>query len=510
MNRIKVWVFTLLVVVAGAGALVRHSLDLRAAATANLDALLAGAAAQVASSIRHVDRETGAVAALTARDEGLVAALNPREKPAAKAVRRGKGAPVPAPASPPADPAAAEAALAQAARAALDSVEKTFGFQLPGTTVVTAGNREWLASKGPPSAAEGEGMGFMRAAIDGNVRRGLVRLSQKLWYGAASPSGQGAGLMLLVPLDEAWAKDLASAAGVDLTISVPDVKPVTTAAGRLDAAGATARPGTPVDVGHMGKVAVAVGPVKLPPFPLVSGKAPAARARAFALDGVKKGFVILSAPTGKAFAGIVRTEWVGLAALVLVLAAGIVLGFLVRGGPVAAAAGGDLAPGPFDQERAPAAEPDPMLGDGGPGLMLGDGGPGSAPELGGGFPDSAPPGAPFESAPEPEPGGGPEAAPVLGGGPFEAAPASAAPAEAPAAPAAPADDEDAHWQEVFQDFIRTREQCGEQSEGLTYERFKVKLESNKAQLVAKYSCRTVRFQVYVKEGKAALKATPIR
>jgi hypothetical protein len=29
-------------------------------------------------------------------------------------------------------------------------------------------------------------------------------------------------------------------------------------------------------------------------------------------------------------------------------------------------------------------------------------------------------------------------------------------------------------------------------------------------LIAKYQCRTVRFQVYEKDGKAALKATPVR
>ena len=33
---------------------------------------------------------------------------------------------------------------------------------------------------------------------------------------------------------------------------------------------------------------------------------------------------------------------------------------------------------------------------------------------------------------------------------------------------------------------------------------------NKEQLVQKYACRTVKFQVYVKEGKAALKATPVK
>jgi hypothetical protein len=87
-------------------------------------------------------------------------------------------------------------------------------------------------------------------------------------------------------------------------------------------------------------------------------------------------------------------------------------------------------------------------------------------------------------------------------------PASAVALQA-AAPGAEADEE-SHWQQVFQDFLLTRASCGEAAEGLTYERFRQKLEANKAQLVAKYGCKTVRFQVYVKDGKAALKATPVK
>jgi hypothetical protein len=37
-----------------------------------------------------------------------------------------------------------------------------------------------------------------------------------------------------------------------------------------------------------------------------------------------------------------------------------------------------------------------------------------------------------------------------------------------------------------------------------------KLRDNKAALVTKHGCRTVRFSVYVKDGRAALKATPVR
>ena len=75
---------------------------------------------------------------------------------------------------------------------------------------------------------------------------------------------------------------------------------------------------------------------------------------------------------------------------------------------------------------------------------------------------------------------------------------------------APADPEEKHYQEVFRDFVSTREKCGEPADGLTYERFKAKLLKNRDQLMSKYQCRTVRFQVYVKEGKAALKATPVK
>ena len=111
------------------------------------------------------------------------------------------------------------------------------------------------------------------------------------------------------------------------------------------------------------------------------------------------------------------------------------------------------------------------------------------------------------------------AAPAPPPAPVPAAPAppiaaTAAAPEASAAPArgapAPEGGDEEHWRDVFREFVRTRGQCGESAEGLTYERFRQKLESNKGALIAKYGCKTVRFQVYVKDGKAALKATPVR
>lgn len=72
------------------------------------------------------------------------------------------------------------------------------------------------------------------------------------------------------------------------------------------------------------------------------------------------------------------------------------------------------------------------------------------------------------------------------------------------------DVEAAHFEHVYDEFVQTKKTCGESQAGLTLDKFLQKLRDNKAALVAKHGCRTVRFSVYVKDGKAALKATPIR
>jgi hypothetical protein len=72
------------------------------------------------------------------------------------------------------------------------------------------------------------------------------------------------------------------------------------------------------------------------------------------------------------------------------------------------------------------------------------------------------------------------------------------------------DEESAHFAHVYDEFVATKKACGESQAGLTVDKFLEKLRSNKALLVSKHGCRTVRFSVYVKEGRAALKATPVR
>ncbi len=68
----------------------------------------------------------------------------------------------------------------------------------------------------------------------------------------------------------------------------------------------------------------------------------------------------------------------------------------------------------------------------------------------------------------------------------------------------------AHIREVFEAYVATRRRCGETVNTLTLDKFQARLETNRQQLVAKYGCRSARFSVYVKDGKAAVKATPLR
>jgi hypothetical protein len=67
----------------------------------------------------------------------------------------------------------------------------------------------------------------------------------------------------------------------------------------------------------------------------------------------------------------------------------------------------------------------------------------------------------------------------------------------------------AELEQVFHDFLETKQRLGEPTENVTYEKFVSKLRQNREQLITKYNCKTVKFQVYVKDGKAALKATPV-
>jgi hypothetical protein len=71
--------------------------------------------------------------------------------------------------------------------------------------------------------------------------------------------------------------------------------------------------------------------------------------------------------------------------------------------------------------------------------------------------------------------------------------------------------EEGHYREVFSEYLATRQQCGESTQDLTFEKFCVTLRKNRDQILqSRADARGVRFSVYVKEGKAALKASPTK
>jgi hypothetical protein len=159
------------------------------------------------------------------------------------------------------------------------------------------------------------------------------------------------------------------------------------------------------------------------------------------------------------------------------------------------------APRPLPSPSSPRAAPAP---------------PGSAPQPlphGGSSPGARPPPPPPSAAAPP---------PVLPGYPPHAPPEEEDD-EATMVGAVPADllaqatgeqraiaEDTAQWVSVYEDFLRTKKDCGEPTDGLTYEKFSHTLKKNRDALIQKHGCRRVKFSVYVKEGRASLKATPVK
>jgi hypothetical protein len=66
------------------------------------------------------------------------------------------------------------------------------------------------------------------------------------------------------------------------------------------------------------------------------------------------------------------------------------------------------------------------------------------------------------------------------------------------------------WRRVYEEFVTTKQQCGENIDGFTYEKFEQTLRKNQENLMKRHGAARVKFSVYVKEGKAALKASPLK
>ncbi|MDD5308355.1 MAG: hypothetical protein PHU25_13625 [Deltaproteobacteria bacterium] len=71
-------------------------------------------------------------------------------------------------------------------------------------------------------------------------------------------------------------------------------------------------------------------------------------------------------------------------------------------------------------------------------------------------------------------------------------------------------EEQVYFHQIYEEFVALKRKLGEPVEQLTFDRFEGTLKKNRDTLVARYNCRFVKFQVYEKDGKASLKATPVK
>lgn len=106
-------------------------------------------------------------------------------------------------------------------------------------------------------------------------------------------------------------------------------------------------------------------------------------------------------------------------------------------------------------------------------------------------------------------GGSAEAAP-LGGMSSSQSHDSATLSDTPVGSESDQDPDEPHWREIFDRFKELKARLGEPADRISFEKFAAKLRKNRADLLAKHNCKGVRFSVYEKEGKAAIKASAIR
>jgi hypothetical protein len=134
--------------------------------------------------------------------------------------------------------------------------------------------------------------------------------------------------------------------------------------------------------------------------------------------------------------------------------------------------------------------------------------PKAAPPVAGGAPPPPP-----STTPPPYAVPSPSLAPLVPSAPSRPAGLPPAPTPSAARPSSTREPDAAdftHFRQVFDEYVELRQKCGESIAGLSMDKFTAKLVSNREQLVAKHGCRTARFTVYEKDGKAAIRAMPVK
>lgn len=412
MNRLKVWAYGALVLLAGLGHLAFVSRWLVHRSLAGIDRELLAAAAQVDVRLQLLAADAAQLAEAVVRAPAVVQALS-GDAEAAEAAG-----------------AAEQTAARVAGDPARDLLVATSG--AAGRTVRVRGLPVDL-----PAHAEATVWG---AAGDGVRREGYVLAGDGLYYAVGVPAGRGSSVAVGVPVTPGWLAAVRTGTGCDATVLVEGRAWRTTLAaaevGPVVEAARGAPPGRTIGAGRLDRQRpMFAGLVPAPRLPLLFASAPALRVHPVELKGLPRSALALSQATAPLLTPVVSHEWLVLLGLTVLLLAGILAGLLV------ASEQGTMAP------REPVA-----------------------------------------AAPAP----GPVPEPV------------------PAPPVPEADPDEEHWQTVYREFVEARSRCGEAREPLPYPRFRDRLATHRDELVARLACRSVRFHVHVKDGRAGLKARAVR
>ena len=553
MSRLKIWGFAALVVAIGLSGVWVFTQRASVPAMEQVSATLRSGTLQFETGTRLLSRHVRDVAAVAARDPAL--APRPPSAPRPPAGQPPAG-------QPPAPDLAALAEDAVQGAAALLEVDlgraPLVGWAREQGRSLRIGDRLL-----PPNDP------IVRALLGPGEAPRHVRVDDALYAVAVHRTEHGVTLAFGLPIDPRWSERLRAATGADLTfVGAKQVSTLPPSEAAAVVAAAVRAPGETVDGGRLGPVPAAAG---LPGIPLLFLKAPAFRARALTLSGIDGPVAVLSAPVRPSLEPIAAFQQSMLVALILLALIGVALGLSRE--PVVpshvprelAAAADRISRGDFDvrvprmsgtfgtlasalsrasevarlarigqgaMSASPPAEspvprhpamPAPTLDV--PLHAVPPDEPTGPYRIGESFPADGflPPGTP---TPVPIPIDGRSASPLTAASAVAAAQAARAHyprttqpigVDGPITPAPGHDtpppgigEGEAGWRGVYEEFLRARVAQGEAVDGVTWDRFCEKLRKNRNLLAEKYACRTVRFQVYLKDGKAALKATPVR
>ena len=491
MSRSKIWGYAALVVVSGFVGLWVFTQRAVVPASEQVAATIRSGALQFETGTRLLARQVRDVAAVAARDPALSTALAPAD-------------------------------VSEVAEAAIHAAAALLDVEMGRAPIVGLSRDRAISLRVGDSLVEPRDA-LAQALLGSGAAPRHVRVGDLVYSVAVVPAGRGAMLAFGLPIDPRWTERIQAATGADLTfIGAGLVSTLPPADATAVVAAAKKGAGGVVDVG------------RLSGLPLLFAKAPAWRARTMSLSGIDGPVAVVSAPTRAALEPVAAFQQVMLLALVVLGVLGVALGFS-RGQAAPshvprelAVVADRIAHGDFEVRVprmsgtfATLAAALARASEAGRLARIGQAATSAA------FPGPSRPNAPIAPAtpaltldvplhavPPEEPTAAAlvqaaQAARAIHPRTTQPIRATPAPASRPT-PTPTAEGEDEQWTGVHQEFLRLRTDCGESVEGLTWDRFRDKLRRNRDALAQKYACRTVRFQVYAKDGKAALKATPIR